>query len=229
MLTRFTVEGKEKANTVVDSVKSQTQQRYDTIKNNYFGYKKVGADNVYNILSLAESFETTAETPYSEQKGIGKKATIVQGGEELRKYSLPIKLHYSYCIPDDIIIRLEEKQRLGEVFSFFFKNSYIGEFVINKVTSNVIDMIDDTTVYAEITVDLIEYYDDKNEDEYKQQTIQQVDLDNVAEDIEVKTPSFAAKVKSEATDIFQMLTDKVVKEAMRTSEGYINSSIGGLY
>lgn len=216
-------------NSLVNSVKNQTTDRYNAALNNFFGSSvKIGEKDVFEIFSKIENFEAETEQGYTQQKAIGQKATLVKQGEVLKSFSLPIKLHASYCNPDDIIERLEEKVVTGEVFPYFQGEKYIGEYVVNKVHFNLKDQINGITIYAEITVDLLEYFDDTDE-EFQPQTKTTPKLENIQTVKETSYQSPVDFVKSQGTNIFAKLTDKVIDDAMQTAESFINSSIGGLY
>lgn len=216
-------------NSLATSVKNQTSDRYNAALNNFFGSDvKIGEKDVFEILSKIENFESETEQGYTEQKAIGRKPTLVAQGEVLKKFSLNIKLHASFCNPDEIISKLEEKVKLREQFSYYQQERYIGEFVVNKVRSNLLDQINGKTIYAEITVDLLEVFDDADE-EFQPQEKTTPKLENIQEVQETTYKSPVDFVKKQGSNIFAKLTDKVVDKAMRTAEGYINSSIGGLY
>lgn len=214
---------------VVSRTTSQTTSRYNALLNDFFGgsSQKIGVNDVFEIFQKIERFETELSLNYSEQKAIGQKATIVWSGPELKKYSLPVKLHALYCNPDDIIAKLEEKAKLKEVFSLYLFERYIGEFVVTKVSSNIVDCINGVTIFAEITVDLIEYYSGEVNSKYSQQTKKQVT--NTTAATTLTTKKVTDVVSDEAVSIFERLTDSVIKEATRTAESYVNSTIGGLY
>lgn len=216
-------------NSLATSVKNQTSDRYNAALNNFFGSDvKIGEKDVFEILSKIENFESETEQGYTEQKAIGRKPTLVAQGEVLKKYSLNIKLHASFCNPDEIISKLEEKVKLREQFSYYQGERYIGEFVVNKVRSNLLDQINGKTIYAEINVDLLEVFDDADE-EFQSQEKTPPKLENIQEVQETTYKSPVDFVKKQGSNIFAKLTDKVVDKAMRTAEGYINSSIGGIY
>lgn len=216
-------------NSIANSVKNQTADRYNAAVNNFFDNSiKIGEKDVFEIFSKIENFETETEQGYTQQKAIGRKATLVKQGEVLKSISLPIKLHASYCNPDDIITRLEEKVITGETFSFYQHEKYIGEYVVSKVHSNRLDQINGITIYAEITVDLLEDFEDADE-EFQPQSKVTPKLENIQTVQETTYKSPVDFVKKQGSNIFAKLTDKVLDNAMRTAEGYINSSIGGLY
>ena len=217
-------------NSLENSIKSQTISRYNAALANYFGTGVLlGENDVMEILQKAQNLSTEIEQNYTQQKGIGSKPTIVAGGETLKSYSIPVQLHISYCNPDEIIKKLEEKLVNQEVFSWFRGEEYVGEFVINKVAHNLIDRIDNVTIYAEITVDLLEYYDDTQEQQYQQQTKKTVELEStdITPAQQYKSPVDVATEQIE--NIYDKLTDKVINKAMRVADGTINSRIGGLY
>lgn len=216
-------------NSIANSVKNQTSARYNATLNNFFGSNvKIGEKDVFEILSKIENFESETEQGYTEQKAIGRKPTLVAQGEALKKFSLNIKLHASFCNPDEIIRKLEEKVKLKEPFSYYQGERYIGEYVVNKVRSNLLDQINGITIYAEITVDLLEDFDDADE-EFQSQTKTTPKLENIQTVQETTYKSPVDFVKKQWTDIFARLTDKVIDDAMQKAESYVNSSIGGLY
>lgn len=223
---------KSMLNSLTSSIKNQMKSRYDAFNANFFGLTpNIGEFDVFEILNKAESLDTDFEQGYSEQKGIGQKPTIVASGETLKRYSIPITLHISYCNPDDIIEKLEEKVQSREIFSWYRGDIYMGEFVVNKVHKTIEDVMDNHTIYAKITVDLLEYYDDTKEEEFEQQTLKSVSIDKNAVLTETvssyKSP--VEVVKQEVDNIYAKLTDKVINDSMRTAESTIGSFIGGLY
>ena len=219
-------------NNIVSSTASQSSSRISAAISDLFGkstfgtVQKIGKTNIYAIFEKAENLTTEYGQNYAEQKGIGTKPTVVYLNGELKKYSLTIKLHASYCDPDYIIKALENKAKLREIFSFYYKTSYIGEFFIESVQSSKIDCINGITVYGEITVRLTEYYD--GETDYTQQTVSGTNLDDLEDYVE-STSKAAVTVSSTSSNIFSRLTTTVINDMTRTGESYINSTIGGLY
>lgn len=220
---------KPKANSVISEVKSQSNTRASAALSNLLGEnRRIGEVDVFEILNVVENCETETTYGYSQQKGIGRKPVLVATGEELKSFSLNIKLHFDYCNPDDILTRLKEKAKAEESFSYFQGDKYIGEFVINKIHENVLSKYEDVILYAEITVDILEYCD-PDEDEYEQQDKTKketpADVQTVTKDKYKKPVDY---VKNNKEDIFSTLSDKVINKALRNAESYINSSIGGI-
>lgn len=122
-----------------------------------------------DALQNAENETNTVEMTYTQQKGIGAKPTLLAAGETLRTYSLPLKLHSSFCSPQKILDELEEKVRNKETFLYFQGDRYKGRYVINKVSANTVSRIGGSIVCAELTVDLLESPFEEGE-EFLQQT-----------------------------------------------------------
>lgn len=186
----------------------------------------IGEENVYDILSCSEELETTTEYGYSQQKGIGQKPVLVYNGEGLKQYSLPIKLHHSFCRPDFILEQLKLKASEREPFSYYQGEKYIGEYVIEKITEKIVNAYLGVTLYAEITVDIIEAAD-LDDDEFEQQTKTNVeitpDVKSVTDNIP-KTPVELAK--DIGKDVFSKLTKSYADKALRTAKSYLNGTIG---
>lgn len=120
------------------------------------------------IFNRTENLEYTKEYKYIEQQGITGKPSIVAGGENLKSFPLNIKLHYSFCNPQNIIDEIEEKAENREVINYFQNGKYIGDYVINRLHVNSEQKIDDVLIYAEIEVELLENPDSITE--FEQQT-----------------------------------------------------------
>lgn len=222
-----TIKGKSPT-TIFSNTQSQLNQRASAALNNLLGSSiRIGENNVYEIFDKIENCETETNYGYSQQKGIGQKPVPVFTGEELKAYSLNIKLHFDYCNPDNIIARLEEKAKQQEVFSYFQGDKYIGEYVITKIAKNILSKFENVTLYAEIVVDLLEVPQDENE-EFEQQTKSEVEPPADAQTVtQSKFQNAVTVAKNTAGSVFERLTDKVIDEALRNAESYVNSSIGG--
>lgn len=212
----------------------QVKNRFKAAVNNFLGtsefggFDKIGLTNVYDILQKAENLETEYSVNYAEQKGIGCKPTLCFTGEELKKYSIPLKLHAAFCNVDDIISALEQKAKEQEVFPLYRKNGFLGRFVITSVHKNIINAIDDITIYAEVSVDITEYYDDETT-EYTQQakTNDTTNFDMLSKVQKSVNKAVVKYVPKPAQNIFERLTDSAIKTAVRESEGWINSNTWG--
>lgn len=219
---------KAKGSQVITNTKSDLQERANIAMNNLLGNSiRIGENDVFEILDKIENCETETVYGYSQQKGIGQKPVPIYTGEELHTYSLNIKLHFDYCNPDDIIKRLKEKAEQQEVFSYFQDEKYIGEYVITKIGENVLSKYQGVILYAEIVVDLLEVPQEQ-EESYEQQTKTEVEPPADAQTVtQSKFQNAVTVAKNTAGSVFERLTDKVIDEALRNAESYVNSSIGG--
>ena len=194
-----------------------------------FFLNRIGENDVTEIFRKSENADTETEYGYTEQKGIIGKPSIVATGEGLQRYSLPIKLHFQYCNPSKIIKDLKEIAKNNEIISYFQDDEYKGEFVITKIAESPKNHYKDKLLYTEITVDLLEYPIDPDE-EYTQGTNPNKSwMDNLIED---KASTIAAPVKaaSSVTNSMavQMVTDAALDFALGQVNSYISSGTGGL-
>ena len=83
------------------------------------------------IFNRTETLEYSKEYKYIEQTSVNGKPSIIAGDENLKSFSLRIKLHYSFCNPQNIIDELEEKAENREIINYFQHGVYIGDYVIN--------------------------------------------------------------------------------------------------
>lgn len=191
-----------------------------------FFLNRIGKKDVTEIFQKAQNASTETEYGYTEQKGITGKPSIVFTGEGLKRYSLPIKLHYSYCNPNQILTGLKEKAKNSEVISYFQEDEYKGEFVITKIAENPITRYKDKVLYAEITIDLLEVPVDPDE-EYTQKTNPNKSLfDNLLEEKVTTVKDAVKKVTNNA--IVQTITDSAIDFALGQAGSYVTSATGGL-
>lgn len=212
-----------------DSVKSTTSTRLNAVLNEFEEAKKIGEDDVFEIFDKVESHSSICEYGYAEQKAIGRKPTLVSTGPALKKISIPLKLHVSYCNPAQIINDLEKKAAQNEVFEYFRGLDYIGRFVVESVEKNIIQEFDSVPYYAELTVSIIEASDDTEDEDYNQQTKKEKTPDGEIKDennLSAKTPVEKAKYLSK--NVLEKLTDNLLDDALGQATSYINSSIGGV-
>ena len=112
--------------------------------------------NFAQILSKAESIELTTEYKVNEHETIGGKPHISVGGEILKRYSLPLKLHASFCKPQEILEEIEYLASTRTTINYFQYDKYIGDFVIERVQQKIKQVILNAVFYAEVTIDLVE-------------------------------------------------------------------------
>lgn len=158
------------------------------------------------ILNRSEVLDCTKEYKYNEQEGIGGKPSIIAGGENLRKFSLKIKLHASFCKPAEIIKNIEEKAEKKEVINYFQNGEYIGDFVINRFYKNIIQTIQQAIYYAEIEIDLLENPDSITE--FQQNNVKADEITQEA------VSSTSSKMKKFISKTKKMIVDTVFESVM---------------
>ena len=146
------------------------------------------------IFNRTETLEYSKEYKYIEQTSVNGKPSIIAGDENLKNFSLRIKLHYSFCNPQNIIDELEEKAENREIINYFQHGVYIGDYVINGLRVTAEQKIDDALIYAEIEVNLLENPDSVTEFEQQTKTNPDVDLQQVS-DTSNKMQKFLSKAK----------------------------------
>ncbi len=146
------------------------------------------------IFNRTETLEYSKEYKYIEQTSVNGKPSIIAGDENLKSFSLRIKLHYSFCNPQNIIDELEEKAENRDVINYFQHGVYIGDYVINGLRVTAEQKIDDALIYAEIEVNLLENPDSVTEFEQQTKTNPDIDLQQVS-DTSNKMQKFLAKAK----------------------------------
>lgn len=219
---------KPKITTKVKDIAETNISRLNAAYNNYLGRPFVGETNIFDILNEAENRRESNSFGYSEQKAIGQKARLIYSGEGLKRYSLTVTLHYSFCRPDYIIEQLKTVSAGGEAFSYYQGQKYIGEYVISNFEVNTIDEFNNVTLCAELSLELTEAPQDEEDEEYEQQTKQTVNLPtSKIKSVTQNVPKTPVEVLQVSTGtVFDKLTDKAINMALRNAESYINSAIG---
>lgn len=108
------------------------------------------------ILNRTEVIKYSKKYKYIEQRGINGKPTLVSGDENLKIYPLKIKLHHSFCNPQNIIDEIERKAQNRDVINYFQNGKYIGDYVISDFNVNIIQKTDNAVLMAEIQINLLE-------------------------------------------------------------------------
>ncbi|MDD3236805.1 MAG: hypothetical protein PHV37_01750 [Candidatus Gastranaerophilales bacterium] len=189
--------------------------------------QKVGVDDVIEIFSKTETQATEVDYGYTEQKGIGQKPTLIATGEGLKKYSLPIKLHHSFCHPGQIIKDLELKAENCEIIDYFQQDNYIGKYVISKIAKNTIEQYLDTILCADLTVDLIEA-PSKQDEEFKQQNKKKTQPTGELKKVETKPQKAVRNIVNKTQNFYETLTDNVLDTALRKADSYLNTVTNGV-
>ena len=127
------------------------------------------------ILSRTENLEYSKEYRYNEQNGIGTKPSISAGGENLKRFPLTVKLHYSFCNPKKIIEEIEQKASDREIINYFVLEDYVGDYVIANFNVILTQTLKNVVIYAEVGIELLEQPDSITEFEERTKTAPIVD------------------------------------------------------
>lgn len=221
---------KPKITSTIKSIQQTNLNRINAALGDILGKPFVGEENVFDIFNEVETYRYGSEYGYSQQKSIGQKPVLTFTGEGLRKYSLSILLHHSYCRPDYIIQELNAKAASGEPFSYYQGQKYIGEYVISNIDVNPVDMYRNVTLCAELNVEIIESIEELEDEEYEQQTKTQVEIpEDKIKSVSSSAPKSPVEViKSNPASVFETLTESAIDKALRNAESYVNSSVGGI-
>ena len=112
--------------------------------------------NLQKIFDRTENLNFFKEVNYTRQQGIIGKATLAAGAENLKFYPISIKLHHSFCNPQKIIDEIEEKISRSEVIDYFQGAVYIGKYVIQNLSVEILEQIDGYTTACIISLELLE-------------------------------------------------------------------------
>ncbi len=167
------------------------------------------------ILNRTENIGCTKEYTYNEQAGIGGKPSIVAGGENLRRFSLTIKLHSSFCNPKKIIDDIEQKAENREIINYFQLDEYIGDFVIERFNKNIVQTYKDMIIYAEIGIDIVEHTDSITyfEEQTKTTPVTEniVSSDDNMQILTTNTKTVAEKLKSSSSKLANFINNQSEK------------------
>lgn len=188
----------------------------------------IGEGDVLDIFSKTEASQTDTEYGYSEIKGINSKPSLIASGEGLKHYTLPIKLHASFCRPDKIIAELEEKASKREVIDYFQGDSYIGKYVINKISKNILSTYLGYTISAEIGVDLIEYYEEPGEFTPQKKVVKNPGQDLKSVIKKKLNPAVKVDTTTQSQSFFSSLTDAALDAAIRQGKSYLSEKTNGV-
>ena len=108
------------------------------------------------VFNRTEELNYTNQYNYIEQRGLTGKASLVSSNESLRKIPLKIKLHHSWCNPQDVIAEVEEKAPAREIINYFQHGKYVGNFVIKSYSVKIEQKIVAAISCAILSVELLE-------------------------------------------------------------------------
>ena len=125
--------------------------------------------SLQKIFDRTENLNFTKEVNYTYQLGIIGKPSLIAGAENLKMYPLSIKLHHSFCNPQKIIDEIEEKISKKEIIDYFQGNVYIGKYVLQNLSVEVLEQIDGNITACVINLQLLE--SGENDTDFVQQTV----------------------------------------------------------
>lgn len=165
------------------------------------------------ILARTENLEYSKEYTYNEQSGIGGKPTIVAGGENLKRFSLTVKLHNSFCNPKKIIEEIGQKAKNREIINYFVLDDYVGDYVIEKFNVNLTQIYRDMIIYAEIGIDLVENPDSitKFEEQTKIVPVVSDVVDDNVQIVSTGNKTIAEKLKTGSKKLTSFLKNQAEK------------------
>lgn len=97
-------------------------------------YLQLGNIKFEGLLGFS-SLSDTIEATYAQHELIGRKPRLQRTGNTLREFTGAIKLHSSFCIPEEQYGKLEFARQTGESLPFIYGNgNYQGDFVIKSIS-----------------------------------------------------------------------------------------------
>lgn len=147
------------------------------------------AINLQTIFDRTESLDFFKEVNYTHQQGIIGKASLAAGAENLKTYPLTVKLHHSFCNPQEVIDEIESRIAGKEILDYFQGSVYIGKYVLQHLNVEVLEQIDGHITACIINLELLE------SGEKEESFVQQV-ADTTAEGLESANNTISGRAKT---------------------------------
>ncbi len=112
--------------------------------------------SLQQIFARAEEIQYEKNIHYTETTAISGKTYLGSSLEGLKKISLKIYLHCSFCNPQEVIDEIENYSKNKKVFDYFQNEKYMGEFLITKYDVSLTQVFNETLICAIINVQLTE-------------------------------------------------------------------------
>lgn len=213
---------------MLNSIKGTLGNRVDTLFGNIFGGKvRLGEPDVTEILSRIETAAEENNYKYTVQTGITGKSSLVKGADELKTIPLEIELHHQFCRPDVIIRELKKKAKTQEPFDYYQQKTYLGQFLIQKIDTEIFNKIDGIITHAKVTVELLEC-PPQTPEEFEQQTKKAAMNPKEIPETPPKITKPSDLLTATPGDIWDTLSDMAIDKALRKAGSYINGTIGGI-
>lgn len=145
-----------------------------------------------DLITYFDSLESTSRVNYAEHEVIEGKPRLQYIGEALDEITIKISLHTGFCKPEEELKKIKEAMKKYEPLDFIFASgAYKGKYVIEEITSTVIQTFEDGTVQAiEATLKLKEWVQDrpleykkeaKKKAQQKKKTVKKTEFTTVTE------------------------------------------------
>lgn len=157
-------------------------------------------DIQFDLITYFDSLESSSKINYAEHATIEGKPKLQYIGEALDEIIIKISLHTDFCNPEQELKKIKEAAKKYEPLDFIFANgAYKGKYVIEEISSTVIQTFDDGTIQAiEATLKLKEWVQDKA-----------ISYKKEAQKKKAKTASSAQKKKEKTTVVTEKNKDNV--------------------
>ena len=112
--------------------------------------------NLQQIIDRAEKVNFGFVKTYAEQKTIEGKSYLGNDTETIKRFPVKIKLHHSYCNPEEIIEEIEKKMKNKTIMEYYQNGKYITEVVIGQYQVTHQQMANGSIIYAEMELIMLE-------------------------------------------------------------------------
>ena len=116
-----------------------------------------------DLITYFDGLNSTSKVTYAEHAVIEGKPRLQYIGEALDEIIIKISLHTDFCNPEEELKKIKKAMKKYEPLDFIFANgAYHGKYVIEEITSTVIQTFEDGKIHAiEATLKLKEWVQDK--------------------------------------------------------------------
>lgn len=125
-------------------------------------YAQLG-DIKFELITYWKGLSNSIKTQYVEHAVIEEKPKLQWIGDRLEEINIRLNFHTDFCIPKEELSKLKKAMLRHEALDFVFGNGeYKGKFVIEEISSEVIQAFHDSEVIsAEAEIKLKEWVEDK--------------------------------------------------------------------
>lgn len=125
-------------------------------------YAQLG-DIKFELITYWRGLSASWGTQYAQHDAIEGKPKLQWIGDSLEQITIKLNFHTDFCKPKEEMQKLKEAMQKHEALDFVFGNGeYKGKFVIEEISSEVIQTFNDAEIIAvEAEVKLKEWVEDK--------------------------------------------------------------------